>query len=156
MYASSTQSAGHIARRERLGVFEAKPLVRIPRTSPAKVARDIIEVMSPLSPEPEEFFDIPGNPIPAALMWRQIIREVCEKHKVSYIDLCSHRRNRPVVIARHEASWRLKNETTMSYPQIGKKLGGRDHTTIINGVLRYERMLAGEQYRDTHGRSAQT
>lgn len=151
MQTSTEFSESYNARRERLGLGASKPNMIIKRGVHPKRARDIINVTHeviddrkiPTAPSS------PGMEVPSALMWRQIIREVCEKHGITYIELCSKRRARTLVMARHEACYRLRNETTMSYPQIGQRIGGRDHTTALSSIKRYERMLAGEVYRDT-------
>lgn len=74
--------------------------------------------------------------------WRIICAEVCAKHDITAAELLSARRPVRLVMARHEAMWRLKNETSMSLPQIGRRLGGRDHTTVISGIKAHERRLA--------------
>lgn len=48
-------------------------------------------------------------------------------------DLLSHRRFERLVVARAFAVWMLRSlGRPMSYPQIGRIIGGRDHATIIN------------------------
>lgn len=84
------------------------------------------------------------HPLPSPSAWRVIVSEVCQKHGVSYLELCSHRRNHQLVNARHEAAYRLHTETTMSTPQIGKKLGGRDHTTILNSLRKFRQAMEAE------------
>ena len=74
--------------------------------------------------------------------WKQIAREVGKKHGVSLNELVSHRRSRPIVVARHEAFWRCRNETSLSYPQIGRLFGGRDHTTVLWGIRQHEKRIA--------------
>ena len=81
------------------------------------------------------------HPLPSPSAWRVIVSEVCQKHGVTYLELCSHRRNHLLVNARHEAAYRLHTETTMSTPQIGNKLGGRDHTTILNSLRKYRQSM---------------
>jgi len=77
--------------------------------------------------------------------WRKIMAEVAVKHRVSVIDLESPRRDRPSVRARQEAMWRMRHETPMSLPDIGHRLGGRDHTTIMHGIAKYQAHIdAGE------------
>jgi hypothetical protein len=75
--------------------------------------------------------------------WRQIVQEVADAHKVSFDDIISPRRDKRSVAARHEAAWRMRNETTMSIPQIGQRLGGRDHTTALYSIKRHEAKLSG-------------
>lgn len=84
----------------------------------------------------------PSNPpIRQRLTMREIIDEVAIKHGLSVLDIISERRERHVVIARHEAMWRCKNETIFSFPRIGKVLGGRDHSTVIHGVKMHQKRL---------------
>lgn len=70
--------------------------------------------------------------------WKSIAREVAAKHAVTLIDLVSDRRDQRIVRARHEAFYRCRHETTMSLPQIGKRFGNRDHTTVLHGIKKHE------------------
>ncbi len=67
-----------------------------------------------------------------------IVAEVCAKHGVSWRELVSQRRAKPLVRARHEAYWRCIAETRASYPQVAR-LFDRDHTTIMHGVNAHRR-----------------
>lgn len=66
-----------------------------------------------------------------------IIAEVAAKHGVTYMDMVSARRGKDIVLARHEAYYRCRNETSHTYPEIGRAFGGRDHTTIMAGEKRH-------------------
>jgi chromosomal replication initiator protein len=68
----------------------------------------------------------------------QVIRETATKHNVSTEHLIGHCRRTGVAWARFEIMWRARLELGMSYQLIGRILGGRDHTTIMHGVKRYE------------------
>lgn len=81
---------------------------------------------------------------PARKHWKLIIAEVADAHDVLIADLLSPRRAVRLVHARHEAMWRLRNETTMSLPMIGKRLGGRDHTTVLHGIRKHEERLGAK------------
>lgn len=72
---------------------------------------------------------------------KMIIHECCYQTNTSWIDLKSNRRSKDLMVPRHYLMWRLRHETTMSLPQIGKYLGGRDHTTVLHGVRKYQRMV---------------
>ena len=75
----------------------------------------------------------------------QIISEVCEKHGIPYDVILWTTRVRPVVLARHELMYRLRRELMLSYPQIAKRVGVKDHSTVIHGVKAHEeRMKRGE------------
>ena len=71
-----------------------------------------------------------------------IIREVAAAHGLSVADLTGPRHIHRFVLARHEAMWRCRHETGQSFPQIGRALGGRDHSTIWHGVRAHEQRRA--------------
>lgn len=73
--------------------------------------------------------------------WRRIVFEVSEKHQVSYADIVGGVRVANVVQARDEAAWRIKYETVTSFPQIGDRLGGMDHSSIIRAIERHEERI---------------
>ena len=77
---------------------------------------------------------------------REIARAVAVKHKIGFNELISGRRSRYIVLARQEAYWRCRNETTLSLPQIGRFLGGKDHTTVLHGIRPSEKRLALAKY----------
>ena len=56
-------------------------------------------------------------------------------------DLLSERRTRTIARPRQIAMYLCKQNTTRSYPDIGRRFGGRDHTTVLHGVRRIEEML---------------
>ncbi|MDE2355367.1 MAG: chromosomal replication initiator protein DnaA [Alphaproteobacteria bacterium] len=65
-------------------------------------------------------------------------------------DLLSERRNRAVARPRQAAMWLAKQLTTRSLPDIGRRFGGRDHTTVLHAVRRIEALRAtdGQLARD--------
>lgn len=71
---------------------------------------------------------------------RQIVIEVATKHGFTVNEMVSHRRARPLVIARHEAMWRCFKETPCSLPQIGR-LFDRDHTTVLHAIRKHEQRM---------------
>lgn len=87
---------------------------------------------------------MPGTPV-SRDRWRIIVDQVAAKHNLTANDVRSARRAHEVVVARHECFYRLKNETTMSLPQIGRLMGNKDHTTVLHGIHRHEaRIASGE------------
>lgn len=107
---------------------------------PKEKPKDVIQARPEPAAAPEQTIYI-KDPILSMPHWRRIALDVCEKRGVRLIDVCSARRSTPLVLARHEIMYRLHMETNMSYPAIGRRLGGRDHTTVMYGVRRYvERM----------------
>ena len=49
---------------------------------------------------------------------------------------------RPEVFARQVAMYLAKQMTTRSLPEIGRRFGGRDHTTIMHGIRKVEELRA--------------
>jgi len=86
-----------------------------------------------------DIFDISTKPRGPSL--KDIIAQVSSKYNVPICDLKSSRRASSVTIVRQIAMFRMKTETFNSLPAIGKFLGGRDHTTILHGVRKIQRMI---------------
>ncbi|HWU48995.1 MAG TPA: chromosomal replication initiator protein DnaA [Asticcacaulis sp.] len=59
-------------------------------------------------------------------------------------DLLSERRTRSVARPRQVAMWLCKQHTTRSYPDIGRRFGGRDHTTVLHAVKKIEELLTSD------------
>ncbi|MEZ5710430.1 MAG: chromosomal replication initiator protein DnaA [Blastomonas sp.] len=64
----------------------------------------------------------------------EIQRAVCQYYKVDRSEMSSKRRARAVVRPRQIAMYLAKVLTPRSYPEIGRKFGGRDHSTVIHAV----------------------
>lgn len=75
---------------------------------------------------------------------QRIARSVAKAHGVSFSDMISQRREKHLVRARQHAMWEMKRHTSLSYPQIAHILGRRDHTTVLHGIRRHTKRLAGE------------
>ena len=73
----------------------------------------------------------------------EIQRRVAEYFNVRMSDMLSARRARAVARPRQIAMYLAKQLTTRSLPEIGRKFGGRDHTTVIHAVRKIEQ-LRGE------------
>ncbi len=72
-----------------------------------------------------------------------IQKAVAEHYGLKQADLISERRARAVARPRQVAMWLAKQITTRSLPDIGRRFGGRDHTTVLHAVRRIE-ALKGE------------
>lgn len=70
---------------------------------------------------------------------KDIVREVAERHGLQPDDITGPSRVRSIAWPRQEAMWEARQRTKMSYPAIGRRLGGRDHATVIYGVREYEK-----------------
>lgn len=67
---------------------------------------------------------------------------VAEHYSLKQADLISERRARAVARPRQVAMWLAKQITTRSLPDIGRRFGGRDHTTVLHAVRRIEQLKA--------------
>jgi len=68
----------------------------------------------------------------------QIQKAVAEHYGLQQADILSERRARAVARPRQAAMWITKQITTRSLPDIGRRFGGRDHTTVLHAVRRIE------------------
>lgn len=73
-----------------------------------------------------------------------IQRSVARYFSLSMSDLVSARRAREVARPRQIAMYLCKQLTTRSLPEIGRKFGGRDHTTVIHAVRKIEELRSGD------------
>ncbi|MFT4275562.1 MAG: helix-turn-helix domain-containing protein [Rhodopseudomonas sp.] len=75
---------------------------------------------------------------------RLIVFAVADSFGVSVQDMRARRRDGKVYHARAAACLLARELTGRTYPQIGRVLAGRDHTTIIHAVERAREMLASD------------
>jgi chromosomal replication initiator protein len=70
-----------------------------------------------------------------------IQRKVAEHFNIKLGEMTSDRRARAVARPRQVAMYLAKLLTTRSLPQIGRKFGGRDHTTVMHAVRKIEELM---------------
>ena len=70
----------------------------------------------------------------------EIIRKVADHYNVRMADLLGPRRSRAISRPRQVAMFLSKNLTSKSLPEIGRRFGGRDHTTVIHAVRKIEEL----------------
>ena len=73
-----------------------------------------------------------------------IQKAASEHFGLKQADLISERRNRSIARPRQAAMWLAKQLTTRSLPDIGRRFGGRDHTTVLHAVRRIEALKADD------------
>jgi len=74
-----------------------------------------------------------------------ITREVCRYYHISIEDLLGRRRNKEVVVPRQITMYLLRHEGNISFPEIGRELGGKDHSTIMHGCKKIEADISQNQ-----------
>ena len=75
----------------------------------------------------------------------EIQRKVAEHYNIRLADLIGPKRVRNVARPRQIAMYLSKQLTNRSLPEIGRRFGGRDHTTIMHGVKKIEELAAGDE-----------
>ena len=79
---------------------------------------------------------------PKRIKIEDIQKVVARQYNVSRQDLLSSRRTANVVRPRQVAMYLAKTLTLRSLPEIGRRFGGRDHTTVLHAVRKIEALVA--------------
>ena len=103
------------------------------------------------------FSSLTGNPISLA-MARDVLKDIivdksrdvtvdiiqkfiADHYRIKVSDLKSAKRLKALVVPRQIAIYLCRELTKTSYPEIGEKFGGKDHSTIIHSVKKIEKLL---------------
>jgi chromosomal replication initiator protein len=79
---------------------------------------------------------------PRRVKIEDIQRIVARQYNVTRADLLSSRRTANVVRPRQVAMYLAKTLTLRSLPEIGRRFGGRDHTTVLHAVRKIENLVS--------------
>ncbi len=122
------------AERLRLEEIENQQLLGI--------MAELDELRNP-QPEPKPF-------VVRVSTFRRIELRACRVFRVSMNELRAFRRSPHVVFARQFVMYWAARLTALSTPQIGRLLGGRDHTTVLHGKSAYvqKRKAMGRHLRE--------
>jgi chromosomal replication initiator protein len=92
----------------------------------------------------EAIRDLVRNREPKRVKIEDIQKLVASRYNVSRSDILSERRTAAVVRPRQIAMYLSKVLTLRSLPEIGRRFGGRDHTTVLHAVRKIEKALADD------------
>ena len=81
---------------------------------------------------------------PKRVRIEDIQQVVARQYGVSRADLLSPRRTMNVVRPRHVAMYLAKILTLRSLPEIGRRFGGRDHTTVLHAVRKIDAVIGND------------
>jgi chromosomal replication initiator protein len=70
-----------------------------------------------------------------------VIRVVADYFKIKSQDIKSERRTQSIALPRQIAMFIARTKLNCSYPELGEKFGGKDHSTIIHGVRKIEEKI---------------
>lgn len=73
-----------------------------------------------------------------------ILRVVTKHFGVNRADLLSSRRNRSIVRPRQIGMYLAKSLTSRSLPEIGRRFGGRDHTTVLHAIRKIDELIEAD------------
>ncbi len=85
--------------------------------------------------------DLVKNREPKRIKIEDIQKLVASRYNVSRSDILSERRTAAVVKPRQIAMYLSKVLTVRSLPEIGRRFGGRDHTTVLHAVRKIEKQI---------------
>ena len=88
--------------------------------------------------------DLVRNREPKRVRIEDIQKLVASRYNVSRSDILSERRTAAVVKPRQIAMYLSKVLTPRSLPEIGRRFGGRDHTTVLHAVRKIEKQIGGD------------
>jgi chromosomal replication initiator protein len=74
----------------------------------------------------------------------EIQRKVAEHYNIRMSDMIGPKRQRSIARPRQVAMFLAKTMTTRSLPDIGRRFGGRDHTTVMHGVRRIDELKVSD------------
>lgn len=93
----------------------------------------------------EAIRDLVRHREPRRVKIEDIQRLVANHYNVTRADILSSRRTATVVRPRQIAMYLAKSLTLRSLPEIGRRFGGRDHTTVLHAVRKIEGMVSTDQ-----------
>jgi len=118
------------ARRARLGYVPARPIV-LPKIAD-KPNLNVYEVVADPSADIAKAIYVPSL---------RKISQIVEGHfNIRRFDLFSHRRTIDIIRPRQICFYLARTCTYKSYPEIALHYGNRDHTTILHGVRKIEKL----------------
>lgn len=136
-------------------LYKAPPARALPATiypepiGPKPIVRDVwrfdraSNIAGPVGPIVPERDPRTGAAMPFSTRVRVIVLDVLARHpRVTWGDVLSNRRMGYISLARQIICWRLSKYTIMSLPQIGRVIGGKDHSTVHHAVRKIDRLLA--------------
>ena len=74
-----------------------------------------------------------------------ILKIVSRHYNVGRTDLLSARRAREVVMPRQIGMYLAKKLTARSLPEIGRRFGGRDHSTVLHAVRKIDQQMKTDE-----------
>jgi hypothetical protein len=141
-----------IARRKEIHARFSNPSLRPPAAgfmlppscNQLVPASAIEQSCADLPPEPDTTAS-PRTPPPRPATIRTIVAEAAAFYCVSPYDILSESRKQGFVRPRQIACYLAKSLTKKSLPEIGRRIGGRDHTTVLHAIRKIAGLIASNE-----------
>lgn len=78
-----------------------------------------------------------------------IQKTICDYYNIKVVDLKAKRRTKNIALPRQVAMYLCRKYTETSFPAIGDKFGGRDHSTVIHASKTIEKKIKEDPYMQT-------
>ena len=150
MIGPSLLSSIHHARKARLQRF-AEAATRLAGKGAAVADTRQAVILEGYLARPSEKrreYETAGRPSSSAPITMRILRAVAREFGLTTDEIVSRRHTPKYTIPRFVAIGLMIEMTPMSLPAIGRRLGGRDHSTIVNGRRRIWNLLESEAFRN--------
>jgi len=100
----------------------------------------------PVTVDSAEFIvrDLMSASEPKRIKIDDILRIISKHFAVNRSELLSSRRNRSIVRPRQIGMYLAKNLTQRSLPEIGRRFGNRDHTTVLHAIRKVEQLMSDD------------
>jgi hypothetical protein len=115
-----------------------------------KMVAAMKEELAPLIEEPtplptQRVWFHPADCKPASISILEIQVELAKYYSISIAQLCSPRKTEPLVRQRQVGFYLSLELTESSLKQVGRKFGGKDHTTVLYGARKIGRLLREDE-----------
>lgn len=111
-------------------------VITVAQNKSAEISSDLIDMVLPANAEEANGRLHPDD----------VIKNICFFYSVKPTQIRGPKRDAPLVRARQITMYLLKTDLSLPLSQIGDLLGGRDHTTIMHGVEKIEKMLINKAF----------
>jgi len=129
----------HLARRAQF--FKPAPRLKlVPKVGPPPAAAPVhaLKVKAVLPGHPAFIGPLRPAGVSRVLPVNVIMRLVAQTYAVEMADLIGPRGKKKISGIRQIGYWIARQRTNCSFPEIGRRFGGRDHTSVLHGVLKIE------------------
>jgi hypothetical protein len=134
----------NLERKARLARMSGRPVVTA-ETAPDIILKPIVSLPPERRRREYETAKTPSAFMPLS---QRILRAVADEFDMNVHDMTSSLRGQKYVQARFVVVGILLEMTQMSMPAIGRRLGGRDHTTMIHARNKARILFAEEAFRN--------